>query len=106
MNRSDVVAAVMAGDYGKPRPALIIQSQPFQELHSVTLLPLTRDLRNWPLFRITVEPNPQNGLRERSQVMIDKAATVSRRKIGRRIGRLDDYTMRRIDRALAQFLGL
>jgi mRNA interferase MazF len=106
MNRSDVVAAVLAGDYGKPRPALIIQSQPFQELDSVTLLPLTSDLRNWPLFRITVDPDPQNGLHERSQIMVDKAATVSRRKVGRLIGRLDDQTMRQVDRALSRFLGL
>jgi mRNA interferase MazF len=96
----------MAGDYGKPRPALIIQSQPFQELNSVTVLPLTSDLRNWPLFRITVDPSTQNGLHERSQIMVDKAATVPRRKVGRQIGRLDDATMRQVDRALAQFLGL
>ena len=106
MNRSDVVAAVTAGDYGKPRPALVIQSEPFQELDSVTVLPLTSDLRNWPLFRITVEPSLLNGLHERSQIMVDKTATVPRRKLGRRIGRLDDDTMRRVDRALAQFLGL
>jgi mRNA interferase MazF len=106
MNRSDLVAAVMAGDYGKPRPALVIQSEPFQELDSVTVLPLTSDMRNWPLFRITVYPNHDNGLREPLQIMIDKAATVARRKVGRRIGQLDDVTMRRVDRALARFLGL
>lgn len=106
MNRSDVVAAVMAGDYGKPRLALIIQSQPFHELDSVTVLPLTGDLRNWPLFRITVDPNLENGLHERSQIMVDKAATVPRRKVRGLIGKLDDHTMGQVDRALARFLGL
>ena len=106
MNRSDIVAAVIPGDYGKPRPVLVVQSGAFRDLESLTVLPLTSDLHDAPLVRIGIEPTPESGLRERSQIMIDKAATVSRRKIGRQIGRIDEVTMRRVDRALAQFLGL
>ena len=106
MNRSDLVAATIPGDYGKPRPVLIIQSDAFQELRSLTLLPLTTDLTDWSLFRITVQPTRENGLRAPSQIMIDKAATVPQTKVRNRIGRIDSETMRAVDRALARFLGL
>lgn len=106
IGRGDLVVAAFAGDYGKPRPALVAQSDAFAGLDSVTLLPLTTDLRNWPLFRVAVEPTRENGLRQRSHVMVDKAATVLRAKIGRPIGRLDPATMRVVDTALANFLGL
>jgi mRNA interferase MazF len=106
VGRGDLVVAAFAGDYGKPRPALVAQSDAFAGLGSVTLLPLTTDLHKWPLFRVAVEPTSDNGLRQLSHVMVDKAATVSRDKIGRHIGRLDPETMRVINSALANFLGL
>ena len=106
MRRGDLVVAVFHGDYGKPRPALVAQSEAFAGLTSVTLLPLTTDLHDWPLFRIAVEPTAENGLRQYSHIMVDKAATVSRSKIGQPIGRLDATTMRVVDVSLANFLGL
>lgn len=105
VGRGDLVVAAFPGDYGKPRPALVFQKDMFAGLASVTLLPLTTDLRDWPLFRIEVEPTEENGLRERSHVMIDKATTISRNKIARPIGHLDTATMRAVDTALASFLG-
>jgi mRNA interferase MazF len=104
--RRDVVTVVIAGDYGKPRPALVIQDDAFLDLPSTTVLQLTSDLYDLPLFRLEIAPTTQNGLRETSQIMIDKAVTVRRDKIGRRIGRVDDDTMRQVSRALAQLLGL
>jgi mRNA interferase MazF len=106
IGRGDLVVAAFPGDYGKPRPALVAQNDAFAGLASVTLLPLTTDLYNWPLFRVAVEPTGENGLRQRSHIMVDKAATVSRNKIGRAIGRLDAATMRSVNTALANFLGL
>jgi|HubBroStandDraft_2_1064218.scaffolds.fasta_scaffold250178_3 mRNA interferase MazF len=106
VGRGDLVVAVFAGDYGKPRPALVAQSDAFSGLESVTLLPLTSDLRDWPEFRISIEPTRENGLRERSDVMIDKATTVSRDKVRQQIGRLDLATMRIVSAALTRFLGL
>jgi mRNA interferase MazF len=106
MNRSDLAAAIIPGDYGKPRPVLVIQSDAFQGLRSLTVLPLTTDLTDWSLFRVSVQPNRENGLRARSQIMIDKAATVPVTKVRDRIGRIDGETMREVDRALARFLGL
>jgi mRNA interferase MazF len=106
IRRGDLVTAVAPGDYGKPRPALIVQSDFFRELFSLTVLPLTSDLRSAPLLRISVDPTRENGLQTRSHIMIDKAATVSRTRIRQRIGRIDDAAMRQVDRALARFLAL
>jgi mRNA interferase MazF len=105
-SRGDLVTIALPGDYGKPRPALVMQADAFQALASVTVLPLTSDLHDWPLFRITIRPSRVNGLRQPSQVAVDKAATVPRTKIGQRIGRADAATMRAVDAALTSFLGL
>lgn len=105
MKRGDLVTVSLPGAYGKPRPALIVQSNLFDDHPSVTILPITSDLKETPLFRITVEPSEKNGLIKPSQVMIDKAHTVSRDKLSKPFGRLNDVTMLTINRALALFLG-
>jgi mRNA interferase MazF len=106
MRRGDVVTIVLPGAHGKPRPALVIQSDLFDALVSVTVLPVTSELRAAPLLRISIEPSTENGLRKRSQVMVDKAQTVPRNKIGTTIGRLHQDSLVAIDRALAVFLGI
>ena len=99
------MTVALPGDYGKPRPALVIQSDLFAEHPSVTVLPVTSERRSAPLFRIDVEPGADNGLKKRSQVMIDKTTTVPREKVGQAFGRLDDTTLVAVHRALAVFLG-
>ncbi len=106
VRRGDIVIAASPGAYGKPRPVLVVQDDAFTALPSVTVLPLTSDLQNAPLVRITVEPESRNGLQRISQVMIDKAVTLPRSKIGRRIGQIDAAGMRVVDTALGRFLGL
>jgi mRNA interferase MazF len=106
ITRGDLVSAVLAGEYGKPRPVLIMQDDAFGSLRSVTVLPLTSDLQASPVVRIRVEPNSGNGLRKRSDIMVDKTQTVTRSKIGQRIGSLDEQTMHAASSALRQFLGL
>ena len=106
VKRGDLVTLAMAGDYGKPRPALVIQSDAFSALDSVTVLRLTSDLHDWPLFRITIEPSAANGLHKPSQIMIDKAATVPKARIGQRIGQTDAMTMQAVSAALARFMEL
>jgi len=106
IRRGDLVTVALPGDYGKPRPALVIQSDAFNGLNSATVLRLTSEVHDFPLFRITIEPTRQNGLERRSQVMVDKAATVPKARIGQRIGRLETDRMRVINVALARFLGL
>ncbi len=96
----------MPGDFGKPRPALVIQADPFNEHATVTVLLVSSTLVDAPLFRITVQPNPENGLQKPSQVMIDKAMTVKRAKVGQTFGRIDANTMVEVERCLAIFLGI
>jgi mRNA interferase MazF len=106
MRRGDLVTVAVQGDFGKPRPAVVIQSNNFAEHPSVTVLPLTSTLFDTPLFRVTLDPNVENRLNKKSQVMIDKAATLPREKIGGVIGSLGYVEMQEIDRCLAVFLGI
>lgn len=106
MRRGEVVTIVLPGAYGKPRPALVIQSDLFDALGSLTVLPITSEQRAAPLLRISIEPTESNGLRKKSQVMIDKTQTVPRAKVGSTIGRLRADTLVEVERALATFLGI
>ncbi|MDP2025002.1 type II toxin-antitoxin system PemK/MazF family toxin [Sulfuriferula sp.] len=106
MRRGDLVTIALQGTYGKPRPALVIQSDLFAEHPSVTILPVTSELRDTPLFRIQVNPDESNGLRKPSQVMADKVQTISREKIGDVFGHLAEEEMLAVSRALAVFLGV
>ena len=106
MKRGDLVTVALQGDFGKPRPALVIQADRFEEAATVTILPVTSTLIDAPLLRLTVEPSEVNGLWKRSQIMIDKASTVQRDKIGPAFGHLDDEAMVSVTRGLAVFLGI
>jgi mRNA interferase MazF len=106
MRRGDLVTIAVGGDYGKPRPAVVVQSDAFSALGSVTVLRLTSELHAWPLFRVTVQPSADNGLRTTSQVMIDRAIASPRERVGMVFGRLDDATMLVVGRALTIFFGL
>ena len=106
MRRGDLVTIALQGDLGKPRPALLIQSDLFDAHPSLTVLPLTGQLHDSPLFRVSVQPSATNGLRDASQVMVDKPRSVLRERLGPVFGRLDDETMLAVNRALAVFLGL
>lgn len=105
MKRGDLVTVALSGHYGKPRPALIIQSDLFDAHPSVTILPITSELRDLPLFRIAIEPNKENCLKQISQVMVDKAHTVAKEKIGGTFGKINDELMLAVNRALTVFLG-
>jgi mRNA interferase MazF len=106
VRRGDLVTVAAPGDYGKPRPALVIQSDLFDELPSVALCLVTSSLRDTPIFRITVDPSPSNGLQRISQIQVDKVMTVARERIGSTIGHLDDATLLKVSRSLAVFLGI
>jgi mRNA interferase MazF len=107
LKRGDLVVVALPGDYGKPRPALVVQSDLFNETHaSVTVVPVTSTLVDAALFRLTVEPSPANGLRSLSQLMIDKVTTISRTRISQVIGRLEDDLLLRVSRALALWVGI
>lgn len=104
--RGDFVTIAIQGDFGKPRPALVIQANSFSEHASVTVLPVTSTLVAAPLLRVTVQPNAKNGLQKPSQVMVDKAMTVKREKVGPAFGRIDAEALVEVERCLAVFLGI
>jgi mRNA interferase MazF len=107
MKRGDVVTVAATGDYGKPRPAIIVQTDAFPRNHaSVVVCQMTSELVDAPHFRVTVEPNAENGLRVRSQVMADKPVTIRRERIGPPIGHLGSKDMGRLNMALAFVMGL
>ena len=106
MRRGDLVTVALPGDFGKPRPALVIQSDLFAGHATVTVLPVTSTETPAPLFRIPVEPSADNGLRETSFAMVDKAMSIRTEKLGPPFGRLGDADPIRVNRALALFLGI
>lgn len=106
MNRGDLVTVSLQGDYGKPRPALIVQADIFGETRSRTVLPLTSVAVDAPLIRVPIQPSDTNGLRAPSFVMIDKAATLPSDKLGPAFGKLDDAELVTVSRCLALFLGI
>jgi len=100
------VTIALQGDFGKPRPALVIQSDLFNEHTTVTVLLVSSTLIDAPLFRVRVEPDEENGLRKPSQVMVDKAMTVKRDKLGPVFGSATEETMIEVGRCLAVYLGI
>lgn len=98
MRRGELVTVAMPGDFGKPRPALIIQADQFDATGTLTLALLSGTLVDAPLIRLTVEPTALNGLRKPSQIMIDKIMSVKRDRLGDAFGKLDDEVMLAVNR--------
>ena len=106
LRRGDIVTVAAPGDFGKPRPALVVQADNFSGHPTVTVCLLTSALHDAPLFRLDIAPTSENGLRVPSQIQIDKVLSIYHDKVGPSIGRLDERTLRRVDSALARWLGL
>jgi len=107
MKRGDIVVVSASGDYGKPRPAVVVQANLFNDTHaSIIVCLLTTDIQDAPLFRLDIEPSDHNGLKKRSQIMVDKIVAMRRERIGSIIGKIDENTLIRVNRSLALFLGL
>lgn len=106
LQRGDIVVMALAGDYGKPRPAVVVQSNLFDALESITLCPITSYTVDAPLFRLALLPNNINHLGRQSYVMVDKIATVKKGKIDKKIGALTVYELDQLDQQLRRFLDL
>lgn len=107
LKRGDIVVCVASGDYGKPRPAVVVQANIFNETHaSITLCPITSTLVAAPLFRLTLKPGKQNGLKVASQIMVDKITSLPRIKINQKIGSLTSEQKHHLDEALCCWLEL
>jgi mRNA interferase MazF len=105
--RGDLVIAVFGRDYGKPRPAVVIQSDLFNQSHaSAVLCPVSSDLTGLTVFRVKLLASKTSGLMKDSEVMVDKMATVDRERVRQRIGRLTPLQMGLVDTALRIWLDL
>ena len=108
MTRGSIVVVAAKGPYtGKPRPALVVQSDLFNPSHSsVTICPITSDCVDAPLFRIPLPPGERTGLHRTSQIMVDKIVSVPRSAIAEELGRCDENELQAADEALRRWLAL
>jgi mRNA interferase MazF len=107
LRRGEIWTVAGGTDYaGKPRPAIIVQSDKFDATVSITVCPLTGTLVDAAPVRFTIAPSKGNGLKTISHAMVDKISTIRKSKVGRRIGRLDAEDILRLNAAVALFLGL
>lgn len=106
MRRGDLVTVAISGAYGKPRPAVVIQSDALDQSDSVLVVMLTSTLRVASFYRLDVLPTEQNGLKVPSQIMLDKIAPCPRTKCGPVIGHLERETLTRLEALLSVMIGL
>ena len=108
MKRGVIVVISAKGAYtGKPRPALVVQSDLFNPTHaSLTICPITSDCVDAPLFRVTLPPGGRTGLKVASQVMVDKIVSVPRPAITAEIGHCTPAELEAIDDSLRRWLAL
>ena len=107
LSRGDIVIVAASGEYGKPRPAVVVQANAFQDLPSVVVALMTSDQRESSrIFRTAIDPTELNGLLKASDVMVDKLFTFSQEKAGMRIGRLTRSELARVATALRMLLGV
>jgi mRNA interferase MazF len=106
VKRGDLVIVSAPGDYGKPRPAVVIQSDWLNATDSVLVALLTSALVEASLYRLQIEPTPANGLKGVSQLMVDKIVALPREKCGRSIGHIDDAARIALNAMLSVVVGL
>jgi len=108
MRRGDIVTVTAPGDFGNPRPAVIIQGDALNAAAATSTIValMTSQLRDAPLLRLTIEPDESNGLKAASQVQINRIVTIRAEKIGATIGRLSDQQQVELNRLLALVIGL
>jgi mRNA interferase MazF len=107
VRRGDVVLIVAPGDIGKPRPAVVVQSDALgAATTSIIVCPMSSEVAGVGRLRPTIEAAPGSGLRARSQIMTDKITALRRDRVRGVLGRLDDEQMAQLDRAILIVLGL
>ena len=108
MKRGEIVVVATRGAYtSKPRPALVVQDDAFNDTHaSVTLCPITSDCIDAALFRVGLPPGDRTGLQVSSQVMVDKIVSVPREAIAKSIGHCATAELHAVDDAMRRWLSL
>ena len=107
MKRGSIVTIALQGDFGKPRPALVLQSDVFNDIHeTITVALISSRLIQGPIFRLDIAPSKLNGLSKDSQIQMDKIMSIKKEKVGSVIGKIEESLLVRVNRALALWLGL
>jgi mRNA interferase MazF len=106
VKRGDIVIVSAPGDYGKPRPAVVIQSDKLQSMDSILVSLITSMLVEAPLFRLSLEPSEKNGLKQKSQIMVDKIVAMPRAKCVSVIGNLERQELITLNHMLAVVIGI
>lgn len=106
MRRGDICIAASTGEFGKPRPVVIVQASASLIGLTMTYVPITSDLWQLPEVRVAISPTPENGLRKESELMVDRIQTATLNRFGPKIGHIDRLTMQKVEAALVTHLGL
>jgi mRNA interferase MazF len=107
LKRGDIVTVALSGDLGKPRPALIIETDKLAPSDHVLVCPGTTFILPESINRRKlVQPDQSNGLRQPTQFQLDKISVTRRAKCGQVIGRLDAATMAEINYLLSVIVGI
>lgn len=107
LNRGNIVICVLQGDFGKGRPAVVVQSELFNSTHaSIVVCPITTHLVDATLFRLPINPTKKSGLKKKSQIMVDKISAIKREKITQHVGELTIQELQSLDNALKLWLNL
>ena len=104
MKRGDIVTVAT----GKPRPAVVVQSDHLLPYPMLIVVPFTSeiDARPPPFTRITVDPSSINRLRNVSQIMVDRIIGVPAAGLRPTGGRLERDKATELTRLLALWLGI
>jgi len=110
MKRGEVYRAdldpVLGSEQGGIRPVLIVQNDlGNQSSPTVIVVPLTsrRKRLNQPTH-VLIHP-PEGGLECASLVLCEQIRTLEKSRLGRRLGRLSEESLRRVEHALQKALG-
>ncbi len=106
MKRGDILTIAAQGDDGKPRPAVVVQSDALNAADSVLVAPFISVIADAPLYRLTIAPTATNGVKAVSQVMVDKVLACPRAKCGPTIGCLPPADMPVLNAMLSVMIGL
>ena len=106
MQRGEIITVAMAGDYGKPRPAVVIQTDRVGITDTILVCLISSDLQDLPSIRIDVPATTGTGLERPSQIMVEKIFAVVKVKCRKRIGLIDAETQGVLNEALFMMIGL
>lgn len=107
VRRGDVVLAAAAGDYGKPRPWLVIQADHYNDSErpgSVLVCPFTTHPETAP-YRIPLDL-PAGDAHRRSWVMVDKLTAIRRERLGAKVASASPEQLDAVGCAMIDLLGL